>query len=36
LYEQKIIIIGKIEDVLREISSIEQVITLKEEDFFDF
>ena len=36
LYEQKIIVIGNLEEVLKTVSSIEEVIMLREEDFFEF
>lgn len=36
LYEQKIIIIGKLEDVLKTVNSLDDLITIKEEEFFDF
>ena len=36
LYDQKAIIIGKLEQVLKEITSIEQVIIIKEDEFFEF
>ena len=36
LYEQKMIIIGKLEDVLKTVNSLDDLITIKEEEFFDF
>ena len=36
LYEQKMIIIGKLEDVLKTVNSLDDLIIIKEEDFFDF
>lgn len=36
LYEQKIIIIGSLEQIINEISSIEDLIVLDEKDFFNF
>lgn len=36
LYEQKIIIVGKIEEVLKNAQSIDDLVMIKEEDFFDF
>ena len=36
LYEQKIIIIGKLEEVLKSASTLDDLIVIKEEDFFDF
>jgi hypothetical protein len=36
LYEQKAIIIGDIEQVVQKIQSIDELILLKEEDYFDF
>lgn len=36
LYDKKLILIGKIEDVLKNIQSLDQLITISEEEFFDF
>ena len=36
LYEQKMIIIGKLEDVLKTVNSLDDLIIIKEEEFFDF
>ena len=36
LYEQKMIIVGKLEKVLRDINSLDDLIVIKEEEFFDF
>lgn len=36
LYEQKIILIGKLEEVLKDIDFVSQLITITEDDFFDF
>jgi hypothetical protein len=36
LYEQKVIIIGDIEQAIKEIQSIDELVLLKEEDYFDF
>jgi hypothetical protein len=36
LYEQKIIIIGNVQEIMKNISSVEDLIMLKEEEFFDF
>ena len=36
LFEEKMIIIGKLEDVVQQIQSVEEIITIKEEDYFDF
>ena len=36
LYDQKIIIVGKLEEVLKDAKSIEDLIVLNESDFFDF
>lgn len=35
-YEQKMIVVGNLEEVLKTASSIEDLIIIKEEDFFDF
>lgn len=36
LYEKKIIVIGNLEQVLKNLQSINQLITISEEEFFDF
>ena len=36
LYEQKLVVIGNIEQVLKTTNTIEDLIVLKEKDFFDF
>ena len=36
LYEQKMILIGNVEDALRESISIDDLVLLREEEFFDF
>ena len=36
LYDQKMIIIGKLEDVLKKAQSLDDLVIIKEEDFFDF
>ena len=36
LYDQKMILIGKLEDILKGAKSIDDLIMIKEEDFFDF
>lgn len=36
LYEEKTIVIGKLTDVIQNMSSLEDLITLKEDEFFDF
>ena len=36
LFEQKLIIIGNIEEVVQEIHNLDDLITLTEEDYFDF
>ena len=36
LYEQKMIIIGNIQEILKNAQTLDDVITLKEEEFFDF
>ena len=36
LYEQKLIIIGSLEEVLKNISQINEIIAITEEEFFDF
>lgn len=36
LYDQKMIIIGKLEDVLKNAQSLDDLVMIKEEDFFDF
>ena len=36
LYEQKLIIVGNLEEVLREAQSIEDLVTINEEEFFHF
>lgn len=36
LYEQKLIVVGNLEEVLKTISSIDELITINEEDFFNF
>lgn len=36
LYDKKLILIGKLEDVLKNLQSINDLITISEEEFFDF
>ena len=36
LYEQKLIVVGNLRDALQKISSIEDLVVIKEEEFFDF
>ena len=36
LYDQKMIIIGKLEDVLKNAQSLDDLVIIKEEEFFDF
>lgn len=36
LYEQKLIIVGSLKEVLKQIETVEQLITITEEEFFDF
>ena len=36
LYDQKIILIGKLEKVITNITSIEELVVIREEDFFNF
>ena len=36
LYDKKAILIGRIEDVLKELTSIDQIVMVCEEEFFDF
>ena len=36
LYEQKLILIGSLEEVLREAQSVEDLVTINEEEFFHF
>lgn len=36
LYEQKMIIVGNIEEVLKNVETLDDVVTLKEEEFFNF
>ena len=36
LYDKKIILIGRIEEVLKELTSIDQIIMIHEEEFFEF
>ena len=36
LYEQKKIVIGNLEEILQKLESISQLITISEEEFFDF
>ena len=36
LYEQKIVVVGNLEKVLKEAKSIEELVIIKEEDFFNF
>lgn len=36
LYDKKLILIGKIEEVLKNIQNLDQLITISEEEFFDF
>ena len=36
LYEQKLIVVGNLRDVLQKLSSIEDLVIIKEEEFFDF
>lgn len=35
-YEQKMIVVGNLEEILKTISSIDDLVVIKEEDFFDF
>ena len=35
-YEQKMIVIGQIEEVVQSIKSLDDLVTIKEEEFFDF
>ena len=36
LYEQKLIIVGNLEEVLKTVKSLDDLVVIKEEDFFDF
>ena len=36
LYEAKMIVFGEIEDILKNIKTLEELVVLKEEEFFDF
>lgn len=36
LYEQKVIVIGKLENILKEVQTVDDLILLKEEEFFNF
>ena len=36
LYEQKLIVIGNIEEVIKNVKSLDDLIMIKEEEFFDF
>ena len=36
LYDKKAILIGRVEDVLKELTSIDQIIMIHEEEFFEF
>lgn len=36
LYEQKIIVVGNLQEVLKDVRSIEDLVLIREEDFFDF
>lgn len=36
LYEKKIILIGKLEDVLKNLQSVTELVVISEEEFFDF
>ena len=36
LYEQKMVVVGNIEEVLKNARTLNDIVTLKEEDFFDF
>ena len=36
LYEKKLILVGKIEDVLKNIQSLNELVTISEQEFFDF
>ena len=36
LYEQKLIVVGNLEEILREAQSIEDLVTINEEEFFHF
>ena len=36
LYEQKLIVVGNLREVLQNLSSIEDLVVIKEEEFFDF
>lgn len=35
-YEQKMVVIGNVEDILKDIKSLDDLVIIKEEDFFDF
>lgn len=36
LYEQKLIVIGSLEEIVKTITNLDQLITINEEEFFDF
>ena len=36
LYEQKMIIVGRFEEILKSIESLDELVVIREEDFFDF
>ena len=36
LYDKKIILVGRIEEVLKNLTSIDQLVMIREEEFFDF
>ena len=36
LYEEKKILIGKLEDILKKVTSVEQIVYIDEDNFFDF
>ena len=36
LYDKKIILVGRIEEVLKNLASIDQLVMIREEEFFDF
>ena len=35
-YEEKMLVVGKLEEVVQKISSLEELITIREDDYFDF
>ena len=36
LYEQKLVVIGNIEEILKTVKSLDELVVIKEEEFFDF